>query len=185
LNGVELRISRFDLHKDNLSNILIIHSFEDQEVYRLPYKLCFGSFEIHGKVGEEWGKLLWDFALHHWPRSRLKILPWLSLIVSFVVLPNEVAHDKHNNGHNNQNYDACDVHCPISLVQRFLEELMDIVDEFGVVEQAKIRFVAKAMARMMLAVRNYVREQTDIDKPFPEWTVQDVIGVVKQTGERP
>jgi hypothetical protein len=62
---------------------------------------------------------------------------------------------------------------------------MDIVDEFGVVEQAKIGFVAKAMARMMLAVRNYVREQTEIDKPFPEWTVQDIIGVVKQTGERP
>jgi hypothetical protein len=56
---------------------------------------------------------------------------------------------------------------------------------FGGTEQAKIGFVAKAMARMMLAVRNYVREQTEIDKPFPEWTVQDIIGVVKQTGERP
>jgi hypothetical protein len=39
-------------------------------------------------------------------------------------------------------------------------------------------------AQIMLAVRNYVREQTDIDKPFVEWTVQDILAVVKQTSNR-
>jgi hypothetical protein len=70
-------------------------------------------------------------------------------------------------------------------VQGFLEELVeDILKELAALDRAKLGCHAKMVAQIMLAVRNYVREQTDIDKPFAEWTVLDIIGVVMRVGNR-
>jgi hypothetical protein len=55
-----------------------------------------------------------------------------------------------------------------------------IAVEMAVIEQAGLDLHRRLAAQMLLSARNLVRDQTTIEKPFVEWTLQDIIRAAKE-----
>jgi hypothetical protein len=57
-------------------------------------------------------------------------------------------------------------------------------DETAVIDQAGLDPYRAFAAQALLLARNFLREQTSIDKPLPDWTVQDVVAALRKTQTR-
>jgi hypothetical protein len=55
-----------------------------------------------------------------------------------------------------------------------------IAVEMAVIEQAGLDLHRRLAAQMLLSARNLVRDQTAIEKPFADWTLQDIIRAAKE-----
>jgi hypothetical protein len=55
-----------------------------------------------------------------------------------------------------------------------------IAVEMAVIEQAGLDLHRRLAAQMLLSARNLVRDQTAIEKPFVDWTLQDIIRAAKE-----
>jgi hypothetical protein len=55
--------------------------------------------------------------------------------------------------------------------------------EMAAIESAGIDPYGAAAAQTLLFARNFVRDQTAIDKPLTQWTVEDVIAAIKASGD--
>jgi hypothetical protein len=71
-----------------------------------------------------------------------------------------------------------------SLLKRELRDAFpkfkQIAVEMAVIEQAGFDLHRRLAAQMLLSARNLVRDQTAIEKPFVDWTLQDIIKVAKE-----
>ena len=59
-----------------------------------------------------------------------------------------------------------------------------ILDEMAVIEQAGFDPYRSFAAQALLLARNFLRDQTAIDKPLPDWTVQDIVAALLTTPTR-
>jgi hypothetical protein len=62
----------------------------------------------------------------------------------------------------------------------YFPKFKQIAVEMAVIEQAGLDLHRRFAAQMLLSARNLVRDQTAIEKPFVEWTLQDIIRAAKE-----
>jgi|HubBroStandDraft_6_1064221.scaffolds.fasta_scaffold32772_6 hypothetical protein len=61
---------------------------------------------------------------------------------------------------------------------------LDQADEAAVIEQAGFDPYRAFAAQALLLARNFVREQTAMQKPLPDWSVHDIVTALRRTQTR-
>jgi hypothetical protein len=57
-------------------------------------------------------------------------------------------------------------------------------DDLATIERAKLDAYQAFAAQLLVATRNFLRDQIAVSKPLIEWTVEDVITAVKARSRR-
>jgi hypothetical protein len=53
-------------------------------------------------------------------------------------------------------------------------------DEVDAIDQAELNALGRITAQVLIAVRDELGSQSDLDKPLTAWTVKDIITVAKR-----